>query len=60
MCPHAVESTEGRTGKNWEEAQEEDGHPGGGRQAESSEVTTEGGVKQEKPGWIRRRKEPGR
>lgn len=32
MCPHAVESTEGRTGKNWEEAQEEDGHPGGGQQ----------------------------
>ncbi len=34
----------------WEEAQEEDGHPGGSRQTESREVTKEGGARKETGG----------
>ncbi len=30
-----------------EEAQEEDGHPGGGRQTETREATEEGGAREE-------------
>ncbi len=46
--PRGNETTEGV--RAWGEAQEEDGHLGGGRQIETREVTMDGGAKEETGG----------
>ncbi len=56
VCPRTVETSkgEGRVGTK-EEAQEEDGHPGGSRQTEAREATKEGGARGETGGTRSRR-----
>ncbi len=58
--PRTVETSkgEGRVG-TWEAAQEEDGHPGGGRLTETREVTKEGGAREETGGTRSRRRTAG-